>query len=237
LYRCGVTSHESPSALSPSTSLESKTTVVVGGAHGHGHAIVCELVDRGARVAIVDGGPTAGAAADVPVLTVRADASHKPTLVRARETIEGSLGAIDLLVTISASGRTPVLDITERVWEDVLKRTLIVPFHAVQVFCPAMVERGGGSVVNVTPEPSASADAYTVAKEALLSLTRAVAYELGPSGIRANCVSPGIGAIHASREVARVVAFLLSEASGYVTGQEIHCDGSMLSSHEHGLRT
>jgi 3-oxoacyl-[acyl-carrier protein] reductase len=163
-------------------------------------------------------------------------------------------GRIDGLV--NNAGRTlvgPFLEITPSEWEEVMATDLTAAFHTCRAAIPSMLERRSGSIVNVASRLGqmgiAETAAYSAAKAGLLGLTRALAREFGPRGIRVNAVAPGftvtemtadlaaseegrrrmadmpIGRFGAADEVADAVLFLLSDRSSLFLGQTLNPNG------------
>jgi len=160
-------------------------------------------------------------------------------------------GRIDGLV--NNAGRTlvgPFLEIDPADWDDILRTDLTAAFHTSRAALPSMVERGSGTIVNIASRLGqmgvAETAAYSAAKAGLIGLTRALAREFGPRGIRVNAVAPGVtvtemttdlvdseegrrrlkdmalGRFGRADEVADAVIFLLSDASSLFTGQTLN---------------
>jgi 3-oxoacyl-[acyl-carrier protein] reductase len=160
--------------------------------------------------------------------------------------------AVDVLVN-NASQRPhqPFLEITEEDWRAVQAVTLDGAFRCSQAFLPAMLERGWGRIVNiigVRGQNGGPERAHLIAaKSGLIGLTKALAHEFGPSGVTVNGVSPGtivtdrdradpsrlerrrgvgvLGRFGTPEEVAATVAFLASDAAGFITGQIVGVNG------------
>jgi meso-butanediol dehydrogenase / (S,S)-butanediol dehydrogenase / diacetyl reductase len=147
-----------------------------------------------------------------------------------------------------------LLDLTPDSWHDVVQLNLTAAFYTTRLFAPAMVERQGGAIVNIASTSARfsypRSAHYSAAKAGIVALTRSTAFELGSSGVRANSVSPGsietpawgsrldeaafrdheaaataLGRVGQPADVARLVAFLLSDAAAYITGENVLCDG------------
>jgi NAD(P)-dependent dehydrogenase (short-subunit alcohol dehydrogenase family) len=150
--------------------------------------------------------------------------------------------------------KSSLLDLPVETWEDTLALNLTSVLHGLAVFAPAMVRRRRGAVVNVASTAGRFAwpgqGAYAAAKAGVVGLTRAAAFELGGSGVRVNCVLPAtvdtpgvagsladpafreneerataLGRLARPEDVARLVAFLLSDEAAYLTGADVLCDG------------
>lgn len=150
--------------------------------------------------------------------------------------------------------KASLLAMTEEEWHGVLDLNLTAAFHTLRAFGPAMVRQRRGSIVNIASTAATMVwpgqGHYGVAKAGLVALTRSAALELGRTGVRVNSVSPStvatpgvapvladplfraneeqataLGRLATPEDVARVVIFLLSDDSGYLTGIDVLCDG------------
>jgi len=160
-------------------------------------------------------------------------------------------GRIDGLV--NNAGKTqvgPFLEIEPSLWDEVIRTDLTAAFHTIRAVLPSMVERGGGSIVNIASRLGqmgvTETAAYSAAKAGLIGLTRALAREFGPTGVRINAVAPGVtltemttdlvdteagkarlrdmalGRFGQADEVAEAVLFLLSDRASLFTGQTLN---------------
>ena len=160
-------------------------------------------------------------------------------------------GRVDGLV--NNAGRTlvgPFLETEPATWDEVIATDLSAAFHTCRAVLPSMVERGDGCIVNIASRLGqmgiAETAAYSAAKAGLIGLTRALAREFGPRGIRVNAVAPGVtvtemttdlvdseegrrrlrdmplGRFGRADEVADAVIFLLSDASSLFLGQTLN---------------
>ena len=202
--------------------LQSKVIIVTGAAHGVGLATVALMVQEGACVVAVDVdgltlektsrqlSPKKGCYLEL-VIDVGAKGSAQQI---AHRTIE-EFGAVDGLVN-AAAVQTPggnVLEASDSDWDRYLDVNLRSVVRLCRVAIPLMIQRGGGTIVNIGSISSIVAIprqvAYAVSKAALLQLTRSVTVDFGPQGIRANCVCPGpilSGPVLAGRSVSEALA-------------------------------
>ncbi len=244
-------------------SLEDRTAVVTGASRGIGAAIATALDAAGARVALVArsaddlAAVAAGLEHEAVVIAVDLAEPDAPTTVAAAAL--AALGRVDVLVNNAALGvRTDSTELDgstiDRIHQLNVRNLLLLTTALV----PQMVEQGRGSVINVSSVSSQVGtprrSAYAASKGAVDALTRSLAMEYGPHGIRFNAVAPGVivtsmwernravpGVIEQVEaqialrrwglpdDVADVVVFLASDAARYVTAQTIEVDGGMAS--------
>jgi NAD(P)-dependent dehydrogenase (short-subunit alcohol dehydrogenase family) len=241
--------------------LHGRVCVVTGAAGGIGSAVATALGRAGAAIALLDldkAGCDAVAAAlrsdGLTALPVQCDVTD-PASVAAAEREVRALGPCDVLVNnagILRSGALATLTLAD--WNATLAVNLTGYFLCAQAFGRQMLERGQGSLVHVASiagqHPQAFSGAYSVGKVGVSMLSRQLALEWGPAGIRSNVVSPGLvrtpmsepfykvagvaerraamvpsGRIGAPADIAEAVVFLASDRAAYVTGQEITVDG------------
>ena len=242
--------------------LSGRVCVVTGGGGGIGRAVALSLARAGADVAAIDlderGLEVTGAAlrelGDRHVVT-RCDTSIADSVASASETIEKSLGPCSVLVNTAAvlrPGGLEALPLAE--WNAVLSINLTGYFLCAQTFGRQMRKLGRGSLVHVASiagnHAQGQSGAYSVSKAGVIMLSRQLASEWGPQGIRSNVVSPGMvitpmsqsfydtpgvaerrTAVVPSRrigmpqDIADAILFLASDRSSYVNGDEITVDG------------
>ena len=242
--------------------LTGRTAVVTGSPRGLGRAFARALAEAGADVVVV--GRDAAAAADVEQelaalgrrsltvlgdVTVRADVEH--VLARAVE----AFGRVDVLVNNAGTCiHRPALDVTDEEWRGAVGVNLDGLWIASQVFGRHMVEAGGGSIVNIGSMSAAIVNrpqwqpAYNASKAAVHHLTRSLAAEWAPLGVRVNALAPGymhtdMAPVHEPRfqrywiedapqqrvgepdELGPAIVFLASDASSFMTGSVLTIDG------------
>lgn len=242
--------------------LNGKVALVTGGAKNIGKAISLALASAGASVAVntqhsredaeqlVKEIREKGGAAEVYM----ADIADGAAVREMGDAVINRFGRIDILV-LNASIRREALfkDMTFEQWRTAMSITLDGSFHCVKACLPSMIAAGGGNIVTLGGDGallgSVGKSHNSAAKNGLVGLTRALAKELAPDGIRVNCVSPGninttrpshrsprieakgtipVGRWGESEEIASVVRFLCGPGGGFVTGQVIHVNGGQM---------
>ena len=243
--------------------LTGKVALVTGGQQGIGRAVALRLARDGADIALnyLDD-PEAAEAITKAIaddgrrcLPIDADVSRAAEVERLIETAERDLGPIDILVNNAAIfPRSPFLDLSEELWDSVLGVNLKGTFLCAQAVARRLVAAGrSGVIVNFTSgapyRGSRNASHYQASKLGVVGLTRGMATELGPRGIRVNAVAPGItdtamprlgnseealqamgralplGRLAQPEDIADAVAFLVSDAARHITGQVLHING------------
>jgi len=240
--------------------------IVTGAASGIGQAAAVQLASIGATVALVDlnragleeTAARIGRQSDAPPLVFTADATDEKVVERVVAETAGKFGSIDFLVNSAGIlRRSGFLDIPPEEWDLVLNVNLRGPFLYCRHTVPHMIRQGKGVVVNVASLAGRSSSIlggahYTSAKHAMIGLSRHMARELGPKGVRVNAFCPGgtltpmvvqstsreeIEAIATSiprrcwatpDEQAAVIGFLVSDASINITGACIDSNGGSL---------
>jgi 3-oxoacyl-[acyl-carrier protein] reductase len=247
--------------------LSNKVALVTGAGSGIGKATAIALGEQGAAVAINYHRNEAGAA-DVKqtitssggrAITIQADVTKSSDVQRMVEETVAAFGPVDILVNNAGSlvERLRLLELTEERWDEVINLNLKSAFLCAQAVVASMIERKTGVIVNVTSIAGRNGGAlgsihYSTAKGGMITMTKGMAKELAPHGVRVNAVSPGVidtpfheqfstpeamknftniiplGRVGKSEEVARTILFLASEASSYLIGETIEINGGML---------
>ena len=243
--------------------LSGKTALVTGATRGIGRAIALKFASEGADVAFTyrsqhDAAQTLSA--EIEAMGVRAkaytsDAASYEDAHKVVEDVKATFGRIDILVNnagITKDGLMMRMD--EAQWDDVIGTNLKSAFNFIHACTPVMARQRGGSIICMSSVVGVSGNAgqcnYSASKAGLIGLTKSIAKEMGPRGIRANCIAPGFIATDMTgslpenirqewekqiplrrggkpEDVADVALFLASDMSSYVTGQVINCCGGM----------
>src|SRR5487761_677753 len=202
--------------------LSSRVALVTGGSRGIGAATCAQLAANGVRVAVC--GRDEGAANKVTAeiraaggeaVTVLADCTDAAALAAAREQVERELGPVDVLAAFAGGDGSPVplAKMTPEDWRSKIEQELTSVFLTIHEFVPGMCERGRGSVITMSSaagrQAGRSSPAYAAAKGGIVALTRHIAAEAGPSGVRVNCLAPS--AILTERNEERIPAEVRSQ--------------------------
>jgi NAD(P)-dependent dehydrogenase (short-subunit alcohol dehydrogenase family) len=220
-----------------------RVALVTGGAQGIGAGIASHLAARGWQVAVAD------IRGRSPHFFLRCDVAREPDVKRAIGRIIKRFGRLDALVNnagLAGPHDGPVEKLELRQWNRRLAVNLTGPFLMAK-HCVPHLRRARGAIVNIAStralQSEPDTEAYSASKGGLVALTHALANSLGPQ-IRVNCVSPGwiahkgkltrkdhaqhpVGRVGRVEDIAAIVAFLLSDASGFTTGQNFVVDGGM----------
>jgi D-xylose 1-dehydrogenase len=244
-------------------SLKDRAVLVTGGATGIGESMVRNFARQGSRVAFLDIQDEAGQALADELDSegcprpeyIHCDLTDVGALQAAVAQAMASLGTVDVLVNNAANDqRHRTEEVTPEYWERCMAVNLRPQFFMIQAVLPAMKATARGSIINLSSIswmiPSTGLPVYVAAKAAIVGLTRTMAHELGPAGIRVNAVLPGAIATEKQRrliytpeykaqilarqalkheivpdDVARLVLFLASDDSKAITNQSYVIDG------------
>lgn len=234
-----------------------KKAIVIGGGLGMGRSTARLLSQVGAQVAVVDLEPDRAkeVASEIKAVPIAADVTKRADAERAIQDAAKALGGLDLMMNmVGRNTYVSLMEMSEEQFETVLSRNLRHHLYCETEFARTLQAAGhGGAIVNVSSvsglQASTNHAAYGFAKAALISLTKTMAIEWAPLGIRVNSIAPGsirtdrnnhsaeaeaearkiipMGRYGDQTEVAKVALFLLSDLSSYITGQSIVMDGGI----------
>ena len=247
--------------------LTGQVAIVTGSSKGIGKASAEALAEHGARVVISSRkqGPCDEVAAainaefgDGTAIAVAANISDKAALQNLVDRTRAAFGRIDVLVCNAATNPYygPMSGIADEQFRKVIDNNVLSNHWLIQMVAPEMVERGEGSIVIVSSiagiRGTPTLGVYGISKAADMALARNMAHELGPSGVRVNCIAPGLvktdfaralwedperqretnarvplRRIGAPHEIAGAVVYLASPASAFMTGQAMVIDGGV----------
>ena len=243
--------------------LKDKVVLVTGGTRGIGKAIAIEMARNGANVAFtgtVRGEAMVAVEAEIEALGVKCKgyASNAADFAEAHSVVEqviADFGKIDVLVNNAGITKDGLMmRMSEEQWDAVITTNLKSAFNYTHAVMPAMARQRAGSIINLSSVVGIGGNAgqcnYAASKAGIIGLTKSIAKEMGPRGIRANCIAPGFistdmtAALGESvqeellktiplrrggtpEDVAGVALFLASDLSSYVSGQVINCCGAM----------
>ena len=243
--------------------LDGKTALVTGATRGIGRAIALKFAAEGADVAFTYRSQDEAAQAlltEMEAMGVRAkayksDAASYEDAHNVVADVKETLGHVDILVNnagITKDGLMMRMD--EGGWDAVIGTNLKSAFNFIHAVTPIMARQRSGSIINMSSVVGVSGNAgqcnYSASKAGLIGLSKSIAKEMGPRGIRSNCIAPGFIATDMTEalpenlrqewekqiplrragqpeDVAKVALFLASDLSSYVTGQVINCCGGM----------
>lgn len=236
--------------------MNQKTVLINGGSRGIGAAMVKLFAQSGYKVAFTylhSEHEAKELAKEYGALAIVADSANEEDILRAVKEAEASLGAISVLINNAAISQIGLFtDLTPEEWERMRRINLEGPMYYTRLVLDEMIRRKEGRIIQVSSmwgQVGASCEvAYSTTKAALIGFTKALAKELGPSGITVNAIAPGLIAtdMNASLdqntlaslceetplcrmgtpdEVASVALFLASEGGSFITGQIISPNG------------
>jgi NAD(P)-dependent dehydrogenase (short-subunit alcohol dehydrogenase family) len=240
--------------------LQGQVAIVTGGGRNIGEETAKLFAGEGARVAIIDMDRARGAKVAQSIVEAGgeaasfvADVSKGSEVAATVKAIAERFGRIDILVNnVAISDNKGILDLTEEEWDRVMAVTLKAPFLMAQHVARAMIAQGGGGkIVNIGSTSGfrgrSRAIAYTAAKGGVANLTRSMAVQLAPHGIRVNSIVPNKTGSPVGRdefdptrpitnlvkrpgqpiETARAILFLVSDDSSFIYGENIFVDGGV----------
>jgi len=250
--------------IDPTFTLERKVALVVGAANGIGRATAMAFAAAGAAVACADveeaGAKTTAAEIERSgrqALPIHLDVTDGASCRAAIAAMVDRFGGLDVLLYGAADSdrAATVLEMDEAAWDRVIRVNLTGAFLMVKAAIPAMIARGGGSVIMIASQlgrvASPGRAAYCATKGGLIQLAKVLAADHAAQGIRANTISPGaietrrmlrrwkdmdearammgpkhlLGRLGRPDEIARAALYLASDASAFMTGSDLLIDG------------
>lgn len=247
--------------------LTARVALITGASSGIGAATAELFADLGARVAIGYFHNQEGAEqvrdkinkSGGKAIAIRADVAQPDQIAPMVNRAAMELGPIDILVNNAGSliERQTVSEMTSERWDEVMNLNLKSAMLCSKAVASSMIERRHGAIVNVVSIAGRTgggpgAGAYAAAKAGLIALTKAMAKELAPRGVRVNAISPGVidtpfhevfstpemmrnfaattplGRVGTAKECANVIAFLASDAASFIVGETIEVNGGQL---------
>lgn len=234
---------------SPNTTTQAPVAVITAGGRGMGAAVAKELHARGYRLALMS--PTESAArlaAELGGVAVQGSAANAADLQRLVDRAVQAFGRIDAVV--NHTGHPPkgdLLEITDESWLDGNNLLLMPVIRMARLVTPLMLKQGKGAYVNITTfaafEPTLDFPLSCAYRAAVGAFTKLFADRYAADNVRMNALLPGyidsldhkpgtaqrvpMRRIGTAQEVAKTIAFLLSDDAGYITGQNIRVDGGV----------
>lgn len=241
-----------------------KTALITGASRGIGRACAIALAREGYNIAInyLNSREKAESLAEqlraegTRAIAAQADVSDADAVAAMCERIASEIGEITLLVNNAGIAQQALFcDITPQDWQRMFDVTVTGAYNCIRAVLPRMIARKSGRIINMSSVwgiTGASCEVhYSAAKAALIGLTKALAKEVGPSGITVNCVAPGVimtgmcaaltdetrealaeetplGVLGRPEQIAKTVSFLAGEGGDFITGQVISPNGGFL---------
>lgn len=244
--------------------MKPKTVLVTGASRGIGAATAALFASKGLQV-VINCSSSFKCALELArslsmqgtsAMALKADVSDRAQVDAMFAQIESVYGGVDILINNAGIAQQKLFtDITAEDWQRMVGVNLTGAFNCTQAALPHMIRQKAGSIVNVSSIwgiQGASCEVhYSAAKAGLIGMTKALAQEVGPSGIRVNCVAPGViatemngtleestldalrestplGTIGTPEDIARSIAFLALEDSAFTTGQVLSPNGGLV---------
>jgi 3-oxoacyl-[acyl-carrier protein] reductase len=244
--------------------MEHKVALVTGASRGIGAAIAKKLAEDGYDIAVNYHHNQEGAEEIAfyarklgrKAVAFQADVSDRLQVESMFQKIREELGEVDLLVSNAGiAGQAQIQDLTEERWHEFFAVNVDGAFHTIQCALPYMLREHKGVIITVSSiwglRGASCESAYSATKAAVIALSRSLANELAPTGIRVNCVAPGVidtemmnefteedkaalaeetplGRLGRPEDIAQAVSFLASDAASFITGQVLTCDGGFI---------
>lgn len=241
-----------------------QVALVTGASRGIGRAIALELGRAGCAVCVnyLNSRQAAQEVAETlrsqgcDAVAVQADVADGAAVADMVRQAEKALGPVTVLVNnAGVAGQAQFQDITDEMWNRYLAVNLGGARNTIRAVLPHMLSEKSGAIVNISSiwglRGASCEVAYACTKAAIIALTRSLAMELAPSGIRVNCVAPGVintdmvqvlgqetlrdlaeqtplGRLGTPEDIAHAVAFLASDKASFITGQVLGADGGFI---------
>ncbi len=241
----------------------SKSVLITGGSRGIGAATAVYFARMGYKVAITYNNSEAAARAlkqtmalnGTEFIAIKADCKSSFQIESAVKQTVVAFGSLDVMVNNAGIAMQKLItDTYDDDWQNILNTNLSGVFYGCREASKVMIPKGRGSIVNISSmwgvQGASMEVAYSATKSGIIGLTKALAKELGPSGIRVNCVAPGVidtdmnsnldlntfaeladstalGRIGTPDEVARAIYYLANDAD-FITGQTLSIDGGFV---------
>lgn len=241
-----------------------KVALITGSSRGIGRAVAAKLASDGYAVCInyierqdkAEEHVKALTAAGCDAMCFQADVADADAVDAMVKAVRERFGHISLLVNNAGIARQCLFqDISREYWKRIFDVNLNGAFNTIQAVLPNMLHEHSGCIINTSSiwglHGASCEVAYSASKHAIVGLTRSLAQELAPSGIRVNCVAPGVidtdmvqvlgsdtlseladdtpvGRLGTPEDIAALVSFLASDAASFITGQVITSDGGFI---------
>ena len=252
--------------------LKGKSAIVTGSATGIGRATAMLFAKEGARVIVADVDESGRQVVEAidgdggEAVFVKADVSQAEDVERLVGTAVGTYGRLDVLVNNAAVyvGDGSILTVADETWNRIISVNLKGTYLCSKFAIARMIETGGGTIVNLSSVNALmglSLTAYTASKGGVQALTRLLAVDFGPKGIRVNSICPGtimtensiaiyrgrpgleesvtrmypMGKMGTPNDVAECALYLASDAASFVTGASFVVDGGLMAGRKFGL--
>lgn len=235
-----------------------RRVLVTGGTRGIGRAVAEAFLQRGDRVLFLyrKSEEQAEELRQLGAVGYRCDLSDLSALKETCKRILAEEGSVQVLVNNAGIAQFSLLhEVTDEMWEAVRSVNYDAPFYLTRAFLPGMIRQKYGRILNISSmwgQVGASCEvAYSAAKAGVIGFTKALAKEVGPSGITVNCIAPGVvdtemnaglsgdtrkelkeetplGRLGTSLDVAKACIFLSSEDGAFITGQVLGVNGGLV---------